>query len=200
MTIDQRAMQLIIVKTRAAQHRLTDHDLASIAWSDPCDTTVAIAERLQKPYDAVVQARRRLQRKGYACELFWRRCDVCGENFAASSSRQIMHVRCRASRAAERQRRRWPSIAEREALRFQRLPASEQALALERVHIATSRDQHLTVSYADRRGVAWSASEDEYVLTHLKSPARDVALALQRTLWAVKGRRRDLRKQLRELS
>lgn len=68
----------------------------------------------------------------------------------------------------------------------------------QKVHAADQRDYPLTLDEATNSGDRWSADDDAYVLDHLRDPAREVALELGRTLWAVRNRRVTLRKGRRK--
>lgn len=59
---------------------------------------------------------------------------------------------------------------------------------------ASRRDYPITRDEAERAGSPWDGDEDAVILVHLDEPARDVALALGRTLWAVRHRRMRLRR------
>ena len=50
-------------------------------------------------------------------------------------------------------------------------------------------------SRANNAGAAWANDEDAYLIAHPGEPARETALKLGRTLWAIKTRRTELRKR-----
>jgi len=83
-----------------------------------------------------------------------------------------------------RQRERWPER-----------PEEERAALLDRLHAADRRDATFTREEAEHAGTPWDADEDAYVLAHLREPAREVALQLGRSLWAVRNRRVALRRR-----
>ena len=60
---------------------------------------------------------------------------------------------------------------------------------------ATDRREHdRTCHVAERLYDAWTDDDDRYVLDHLHDSAREVALVLGRTTWAVRRRRWYLRR------
>jgi hypothetical protein len=75
-------------------------------------------------------------------------------------------------------------------------PEEERQALLERWHEADRRDSGLTREVAEQRGEMWTADDEGYLLEHRSMPAREVALALERTLWAVRNRRSKLLRSL----
>lgn len=93
-----------------------------------------------------------------------------------------------AQREADKAKRRekWPE-----------LPAKERQASLTKVHEADARDYLITADLAASSGMPWTTEEDQYVLEHLREPARGVAITLGRSLWAVRNRRVRLRRMSR---
>jgi hypothetical protein len=207
------------------RHRqLTDADLAVIAAADPSIPTVAIASELGKPYFTVAHARQKMARLGgWCCPVALGVCTECGGPLLTSPDRpRTTHPACLPARAARysrvrrqegkaatstpyvaawRQREPVRSRALREQdkarlrARWPELPAEEQAEMLARLHAADARDYPVTAEVAQHSGARWEPAEDRYILEHPQVPAREVALVLGRTLWAVRGRRVRLRHQ-----
>jgi hypothetical protein len=206
------------------RRQLSDSDLGTIAGTDASVTTVVLAVELGKPYFTVAHARQKIARMGgWYCLVSAGRCSECGEPVLTSPDRrQSAHLACRPARAArysriarregratkstsyvaawrEREPERSRELREQEKARLRArwpdLPAEERQALLARVHAADARDYPLTVGVAEQSGSPWTDEEDQYVLEHPKMPAREVALVLGRTLWAVRGRRMRLRRQ-----
>ncbi|MGD9892302.1 MAG: hypothetical protein AB7R89_28670 [Dehalococcoidia bacterium] len=200
---------------------LTDADLAAIAAAPPETTAAAIAQQLGRPYFTVAYNVRRIRRAGgWYSPLVWRDCTECGTSLATRATHgRTVHPWCEAARhariARERRaaglgtrstsyvaawRRRNPErtaayreqdkAAQRAA--YHALPAADQSALLARVHDADDRDYAVTLARATASGDRWTADDDAYLLAHVREPAREIALALGRTLWAVRGRRMKL--------
>jgi hypothetical protein len=92
-------------------------------------------------------------------------------------------------RRYQRLRDRWPS-----------LPAEIRAASLEGLRERQRQDQALTWSRADRAGQRWGADEDEVVLDRNTEPARELALELGRTVYAIQHRRFLLRQRANSLT
>lgn len=215
-----------IVRREKRHVRLTDAQLRTIADA-PADVSAReIANAIGALYKTVCEARRRIARDGWVCPIAWATCAVCGLALARGAHHQTtVHAHCRPARAAQRARayraegrpwarstryvtdwrRRHPERAAelnkvgliRMRERWPDLPAAEQAAQLARAHLADQRDYHLTLELAEQSGAAWTEEEDAEVWRRLREPARDVALDLGRTLWAIRGRRVILRRRQR---
>lgn len=205
--------------------RLTDEQLAAIAFADAAVNTADLARQLDAPYWTVRKARQRIQAAGgWQCPLMWRACDVCGRPVAGGPVVRLRHAGCQAAwaRAYERRRRaeRAPgslstphvrryraehpeadrASRDRYAARLAERRAAEwseaeRAAALAKARAADARDQALTRDAAASSGAAWTAEDDAVIAATIDQPARETALSLGRTLHAVRGRRVWLRKQ-----
>ena len=198
--------------------RLTEAQLGVIA-SPPEGISVAeLARQVGAPYATVADALHRIER-GWASAVVAAACLVCGGPLlqAAARGRRTVHPGCRrvrnailrrayrprrpdgATAGSRSGRQASPEIAAaqraRARERWARQPATERAEQWQRAHRADARDTTLTRQHAASNGGAWSAGEDAYVLAHLQEPAREVALQLGRTLWAVRNRRFVLRRR-----
>ena len=69
------------------------------------------------------------------------------------------------------------------------LSAEQRAARMASTNVLNRGDQALTRAQAGRRGAAWNDADDAYLLEHWRERARDLALALGRTLWSVRRRR-----------
>ena len=201
---------------------LSPEELQQIAWRLD-EPAAAVARELGLDYWAVAYHHRRMRRAGgWVCELHWTTCAVCGRPLCYGERPRKVHVHCERRRVVERSRERrernpgqsTPYVRRyreehpeklvehrRKGLdyaraRFEALPPELKAASLAKAHEADRRDQPLTAELAEASGSPWTADEDQYVLDHLLEPARDVALALGRTLWAVRNRRAHLRRAL----
>ena len=200
---------------------LTDQQLSAIATA-PADVSAAqLARELGAPYFTVAKARQRIQAAGaWFCPLTWATCSECGGPLAHGSTTRTVHPGCAAGRAARysrgyrqgphrpstpyvaRWRREHPednhAHREQEKARLRELwptlPEETRRPVLERWHAADRRDYARTRDAAEHRGEPWDADEDRSILDHLQTPAREVALELGRTLWAVRSRRMHLRR------
>lgn len=196
--------------------------LSEVEGASAAATPAQLARSLGSPYFTVAKAVQRIRRNGWTCRLVARPCIVFGLTLLSPSGsrRRLMHPGCTPARAAERQRgyrrgphtpstrsvQRWRTehpdelAAEREREkarqreRWPERPEEERASMLDRLHRSDWRDAALTRDDAEHSGEPWDAEEDAYVLAHLREPARDVALTLGRTLWAVRNRRARLRR------
>jgi hypothetical protein len=81
---------------------------------------------------------------------------------------------------------------ERDRVRSKRLTAEEWAESLAGLKARQERDQQITMEAATDSRRYWTQDEDLYILDHLDVAARDVALALGRTMWGVTHRRSRL--------
>lgn len=210
--------------TRKPLIPLTDDQLAAIAWADPGETTADVARRLDAPYFTVAHARRRAAGPfGWHCPLVVKPCAECGKPLLASRTIQrAAHAACQRARVNRQRRERraaglipastpyvrsWRDrnperaamLRERELAHMNAqwpdLPPETKAGLLARVHAADARDQPLTLMFATNSGAPWSEEEDRVVLARMDDPSREVALALGRTLWAVRHRRVILRRR-----
>ena len=199
--------------------RLSPEDLAALAAAPPDATPAELARALGRPYGSVHHALRRLRRAGgWYCPLAPAPCAECGLPVAGPRGR-LTHVACAPGRErrGERERRAWLTGAAPEAIERWGIPdpaACAARRARERAHAAryyralpdehraalaatwrtTDRREHdLTRRAAERHYDAWTDADDRYVLEHGHTPAREVALALGRTTWAVRRRRWYLR-------
>lgn len=215
-------------KGRPMHRTLGNDDLAALAFAANNVTTAALARQLDKPYFTVAHARQKLRRDGgWLCRLVWLACTECGQPLAsATAPKRTAHPWCEASRGArfsrERRSRRAPgslstpyvaqwrrehpdrnrALREHDKARMRAqwpaLSLKEQEALLDRLHAADRRDYPITLNEAAASHQPWTTEEDQYVLAHLRDPAREVALTLGRTLWAVRGRRVRLRRALSE--
>lgn len=202
---------------------LSDDHLAAIAWADPREPTAALARRIAAPYFTVYKARRRASGPfGWHCPLVLATCAECGQPLLRSRTFQrTTHASCARSRLNRHKReqrahglippstpyvaawrRRNPERAaelKRRALArvnalWPTLPPEARAASLAALHAADARDQPLTAERATATGTTWTEEEDRMVLARMDDPAREVALALGRTLYAVRHRRVTLRR------
>lgn len=206
-------------------HRtLTDQDLAAISATPPDVTTAALAERLGRPYFTVAHARQVLHRRGgWWTPIEIVACTECGAVLVAAPQRRLTaHPACSPSRAARYSRiaraegraaistpyvaafrRAYPERAQelrdQEKARMREswpdLPYQERQTILAKAHAADQRDYPVTLAEASANGDRWTSDDEAYVLSHLREPARQVALTLGRTLWAVRSRRLHLRRR-----
>lgn len=214
------------MRSRKVHTPLTDVQLATVAWADEEETTAALARRIDDAYFTVYQARQRVRRAGgWWCPLLLDSCAVCHQPLlTASENPRQVHVACHAAREARRARqyrseqrpyalstkyvRAWSErhpdqeVARRERekasrrARWPSLPDDVRSEHLARAHEADARDYPVTRARATRSGATWTAEEDDSILARLDEPAREVALDLGRTLWAVRGRRVLLRRRV----
>ncbi|MBI2912015.1 MAG: hypothetical protein HYY05_07715 [Chloroflexi bacterium] len=160
---------------------------------------------------------------GWSTPLQWRPCTECGQLLASSRVwRRTAHKACERARVVRKARERrlqrpgqstpyvhaWRQrnpednalLREQEKAkrreRWPDLPEELRNAMLARAHAADQRDYPLTLEEANRSGDRWTEEEDGTILARLRDPARDVALALGRTLWAVRNRRVRLRRTL----
>ena len=197
---------------------LTAEDLVEIAQLAGQVTAAELARRLGKQYFTVAKALQRLREGRMFCRLVWVACAECGELIAGPRGR-IVHPACERQRNARKNREqrcrhpgqstpyvaryRWEQPDAARRLREQEkarrrelwpdLPLTIRQAQLAKVHQADARDYPVTLARASARGSRWTADEDTIVLKRLGDAARDVALELGRTLWAVRGRRVRLR-------
>lgn len=195
-----------------------------VGWLDRDDRVTAadLARRLERPYFTIAKAVQRIkERGGWYTTLRWGTCTECGQDLAMSSNfPRTAHVHCETARvirySRERRKRqpgqstkyvaKWRQEHPEEACCLRRreleqrkqqwpaLPPEKQSAMLDRLHASDERDYPITLETADSRGDPWSPDEDQYILEHWHEPARDVALALGRTLWGVRGQRVQIRR------
>ena len=111
-----------------------------------------------------------------------------------------MHPRCAKQREAERrnlhpERRREQQAQSRARRRatFQALPAAERAARLAALTADNQRDHARTLPHATQTGRPWREADDALLIARAGDPDREVAIALGRTLWAVRTRKMRLR-------
>lgn len=185
--------------------------LAAIASAPPTATPAQLARDLGLPAYLVGWHLRRFRRHGgWYCELKLPPCTECGEP-VIGPPKQITHAACIPARQARwvwEKRRRFHAEAPaeaREALRrrelehatryFHALPAERKAVLFAKWHATATRDYQITRDVADSHKAPWTEDDDRYILANLEQPARELALALGRTSWAVYKRRSWLRHQ-----
>jgi hypothetical protein len=79
---------------------------------------------------------------------------------------------------------------------FHGLPEERRAALFAKWRATGRRDYAITLEVADQRGARWTEDDDRYILANMKAPARELALALGRTSYAVYRRRHKLRRRL----
>ncbi len=203
-------------------HYLGTEDLVEIATAPIEETTAQLAARLGRPYYTVHKARQRLVGEGLATKLKWTTCAVCGEPLCHGPHLRRVHPQCKSAHVAHLAResrkrkpgqstpyvRRWRKTHQERArelatasrdkcreLRHATYTREDWQPLLDKAHQTDRRDQDLTAELAEESGNLWMPDEDQYVWDHLRDPARDVALYLGRTMWAVRNRRVRLRRQ-----
>ena len=191
-------------------------------------TAAELARRLGRPYFTIAKAVQRLrQRGGWYTVLAWGTCSECGRDLpmARDHSPRTAHLHCARKRTLRHQRdsrkrrpgqstpyvRAWrrhhpdQDAAHRERHRarvralWPDLPEEEREAALAKVHAADQRDYELTAELAENSGAGWDPDDDRYIVEHWHDPARDLGLALGRSVWSVRNRRVALRKLHPEL-
>lgn len=75
------------------------------------------------------------------------------------------------------------------------LTPDARAQERERAAASDASNQETTRARASNNGSGWTANDDRYLVAHADASVRDIALALGRTMWAVRTRRRDLRRR-----
>ncbi len=201
---------------------LTDQEMAFLVEHLDQLSTVGIANRLRRCYFTIHKAVKRVREHGWATALHWNTCTECSLPVASGPMERTCHIHCervrivRTSRESRRRRpgqstehvRRWrqehPAEAaqlgirsrETEKAKRQEWSDCQWAPVLNRVHEADRRDQETTREEASSSDAVWTEAEDQYVIDHMGTPAREVALELGRTLWAVRTRRVYLRHKL----
>ncbi len=187
----------------ASSRYLPDHQLVAIAWADDTVSAVELAKMLGLPWERVRKVRRRIKRAGHwSCPLIWSVCPVCDEALASGPRphRRIMHPRCAKQREAERRTRHPGRRREQQArarakrrVAFQALPAEERAARLAALTADNQRDHARTLPHVTQTGRPWSEADDALLIARAGDPDREVAIALGRTLWAVRTRKMRLR-------
>jgi hypothetical protein len=172
------------------RRHLTDAETWDIINSfDESDS--AIAGRLGVKVPTVHAARWRLARNGWTCRVHYTVCLYCGEQLTRRGSKtgkQLYHTDCR-----EHVRTEWN--ARREPMRWESTPTERQQLILQRGHQHTERWQAETLDRATQGNKRWQEWENALILDSEAAPDHVLALELNRTLMAVRGRRRDLKKR-----
>lgn len=202
-----------------AQQRFTIDDLVYILRFADQIPASALARELGRDPRTVATTISRSKRGEMACQLSWKPCTECGEPISGPGRRRA-HVACepaRVRRWSREQRERHPGHStltfrrwmerhpdkvaarqERQKARrreqWPHLPEEVKQQHLERAHQADARDYSVTAAGA-RDYRRWTAEEDGVILARLHEPAREVALALGRSLWSVRARRAKLRQR-----
>jgi len=203
---------------RSERHYLPPDAMAAIAELALGDSPVvvgqtALARRLGCSYLAVHNAVMRIRRAGgWYTPLDWTECPRCGQPFisrrgpgrrkccptcriAVQRHQDAAHRRSWRQRNPDKWAAQWRRSNARVNLAWPTLPEEVRRAALEKLHEATRRDHSITLQLAEKgRGDDWTADEDQYLLEHRHEAARDVALALNRTLYGVYHRISRLRR------
>jgi DNA-binding CsgD family transcriptional regulator len=209
---------------RSTVARLTDTELAEIAWAEPSESTQALAARLNRSYNTVVKARRSIRELGsWQTPIEWLPCEVCGDQLArVKNGTRMVHARCAMRRQSEidaaaprkegrmlstpyvqEWRKKHPEAAAEHRERYKQkrreqwehLSEEERAADLSEAHASDAINQPLTAASATSSGAAWTDADDQYVIDHIHNAAHAVALHLGRTLHAVRARRVILRER-----
>ena len=164
--------------------RLSPEQLATIASAPPGISERALARQLGRPHTTVGARLRAIRRAGgWYCRLTLVPCTECGLP-VAGPARRTAHVGCRRARENARKRRA-----------YARWTPAQRAASWARAHAADRRDERIAREAARHLGERWTLEDEAYVLSHPRAAARDLALALGRTVWAVKARGRVLRER-----
>ncbi len=162
---------------------------------------------------------------GWMTPLLWNTCTECGKPVATPAGpiqrQRLAHVACAGARNVRYSRQarvRRPGLStrsvrafrqqqpeafaasrERERARFREQwptlrPAQRQAL-LAPAHAADQRDYQITLELAEWQGAPWTADDDRYLIEYPNQAARLAGLALGRTIWSIRRRRVQLRRQ-----
>ncbi len=214
-----------MAERRCLQRLTDEQMVLLVTWLDQEDrvTSVELARRLNRPYFTVAKAVQRIRRRGgWHTALEWGMCSECGlEVPMPVGTVRTVHIHCERARTSRYSRERRKMVpgqstpyvrayraahpellpAKREAERPRiadrgpNLSEAEREEMLSRVHASDRRDYPLTLELAESRGDPWAPDEDAYMLEHWHEPAREVALALGRTLWGIRSRKVRIRRQ-----
>jgi hypothetical protein len=95
----------------------------------------------------------------------------------------------------ERYRAIREQVKARARAKWRQLPAEERAGKLATFAADNHRDHAQTLPHAHQTGRRWSAEDDAILVTRAAEADREVAIALERMLWAVRSRRAHLRRR-----
>lgn len=126
---------------------------------------------------------------GAACRIVWKTCAHCGEPLAARRRSQTVHFGCQYQANRHKARQRYREDVDQLGPVYDRMDRTTQMDMLDRLHQATYRDQELTMTRAHRSCCKWTKSEDRLLTTYPDRPARELALLLGRSLYAIRKRR-----------
>jgi hypothetical protein len=84
---------------------------------------------------------------------------------------------------------------EKPTAQWSQLPAEEGTAKLATFAADNQRDYARTLPHAHQRGRRWNAADDAILLARAGDADREVAIALGRTLWSVRTRKRVLRQR-----
>ena len=170
---------------------LTDHQPWLIVNTSDDVSDEALAEAFGCKTSTIHAARWRLKCNGWTCKVSYGVCPVCEKSFTRQghkAGRRVYHPEC--SEVVLKQLE-----TGYEEKRWERLSDEECQLRLARAHQHTRNHQEESQQSASNRGVRWQPWEDELIQQEDAPPDVELAKELGRTLYAVRGRRRDLRDQ-----
>jgi hypothetical protein len=86
-------------------------------------------------------------------------------------------------------------VKARARAKWRQLPAEVRAAKLATLAADNQRDYAPTLPHAHQTGRRWSAEDDAILVTRTDEADSEVAIALERMLWAVRSRRAHLRRR-----
>lgn len=169
---------------------LTDHQLWVLVNAHDSLSDETLAQSFGAKVSTVHAARWRLRRHGLTCAVSYGVCSVCGETFTRQghkAGRRAYHPECRSQVLKQLN-------AGYDDRRWQVMPAEKRHIVLDRAHEHTRHHQRKSLHTATNRGLRWQAWEDDFIRENPDLSTAELARELGRTLYAVTGRKRKLRR------
>lgn len=179
------------IASMANRTHLTPEQHWTIISAAPDVPDAALADQLGITLSAVHNARWHFRRHGWSCRIVYATCAWCERPLVRSAKTMkplVYHSACRPEalkRINQRiDRQRWEATARHEQITILRTLRGHDVIQYEE-----------TVTSARSHGRRWTDADDQALIERAGEPAHVLAVALGRTLFAVRTRRHLLRQR-----
>jgi hypothetical protein len=179
-------------KSRTNKRQMPD----TAAWfilNHPNASAQTLSELLNVSERTIISARHRWRYHGWSCRIDYVPCAKCGKIVTVGGHirrDRVYHPSCRTEVRQSLQKRYSEDF-------WERADEPVRRAKLARVHSYDRKAQEITSAHATKSGKRWSEEDDEVLANADAANTAELALALGRTLYAVKDRLQVLRKRQR---